>query len=80
MVHPNGCGGCGQIIYVSPSPYTAVTTYTGYQGTPYANQTYDTEWPPYYPDYAPSHTLGVYGYDGPRKASQTYLKFQDWPI
>jgi len=70
MVHPNGCGGCGQIIYASPSPYTAVTTYTGYQGNPYANQTYDTEWPPYYayPHYAPSHALGIYGYDGPRKA------------
>jgi hypothetical protein len=70
MVHPHGCGGCGQIIYVSPSPYTAVTTYTRYQDNPYANQTYDTEWPPYYayPDYAPSHALGVYGYDGPRKA------------
>lgn len=70
MVHPNGCGGCGHIIYVSPSPYTAVTTYTGYQGNPYANQTYDTEWLPYdaYPDYAPSHALGIYGYDGPRKA------------
>ena len=54
IVHPNGCGGCGHIIYVSPSPYTAVTTYTGYQGNPYANQTYDTEWLPYdaYPDYA----------------------------
>ncbi len=64
IFRPNGCGGCGQIIYGSPTPYTATTKYTGY---PYANQSYDTEGrPPYYsyPDYAPLIT----GYDGPRKA------------
>ena len=70
----NGCGGSEQIVYGSPPPYTAGTKYTKYQGNHYGNQNYDTEgrppYPPYYPypDYAPSYTVVITGYDRPRKA------------
>jgi hypothetical protein len=74
IFRPKDCADCGQMIYGSPSSYTAVTKYTGYEGSnPYENQFYDTEarspYPPYYsyPDYAPRYVLVITGYDGPRK-------------
>ncbi len=71
MVYAGGCGGCGHVIYVSPSPYTGRTYYTGFTDGPYGDQANDTALRPYYahPVFRRPSILGMHRYVRPSEAS-----------